>query len=202
VRTFRPFALVTLGVVLAGLLSAKAVASCGETSIAELAETADVVVYGTVTEIRQTSATEIGVVRLRVERVLKGAVQAQIDVAIGPKSQPLDSTDYVGAQPGEKHTLYLYSADNDPWTTNLRIGSHAGAPTAEETAYFGPGREPAVQGSVGKPAVVGSGREFSGTRSPAPRAGDASFALGAFTIAAIALAVAVFARRVTQGPRR
>lgn len=191
----------TLAASLAGLIPAEVAASCAAASIAESAQEADVVVYGTVAEILQTTSNEIGVVRFHVERVFKGTIQPEIDVAIGPKSEPLSSTDYVGAKPGEKHTLYLYSADNDPWKTSLCTGSHAGAPTAEETTYFGPGREPAVAGTARDPVVVGPGREFSGTQSSAPRTDDTPVVLGAIAIAAIALAVAILTRRATQGRR-
>lgn len=201
-RVFRLFAVVALAVVLAGL-PAKAATSCAALSIAELAELADVVVYGTVTEIRPAVAPEIGVVRFRVERVFKGTPLGEIEVAIGPSGDPIWSTDYVVTQRGSTHTLYLSSADNDPWKTDVCSGSHPGAPTSEETAYFGPGREPAVPGPGREIAVPGTGGGTAsfGTRSSVSPRDDIPFVFGTFAVASIAFAAAFFARRATRGRR-
>lgn len=175
-RVFRLLAVVALAVALAGLIPATAAASCVQTSTAERAALADVVVYGTVTETRQTFAPAGGVIRFRPERLLKGTLPGDVEVYLGPtKGGAITSVDYEAVRQGEAHTLYLRSAgiENGAWQTDACSGSHVGAPTSEETAFFG-------AGSVAPPA--------------APQ-DNTPLALGAIAIAAIALAGALVARR-------
>ncbi|MGH2492395.1 MAG: hypothetical protein ACRDF9_12890 [Candidatus Limnocylindria bacterium] len=117
-----------------------ALASCVQTTVAERAPLAEVVVYGTVTETRQTFAPASGVIRFRPERFLKGTLPGEVEVYLGPtKGGPITSVDYEAVTRDEAHTLYLRSADNGAWQTDVCSGSHVGAPTSEETAFFGAG---------------------------------------------------------------
>ena len=164
------FAAVLFGMSLA---SSPALASCVQTTVAERAALAEVVVYGTVTETRQTFAPASGVIRFRPERFLKGTLPGEVEVYLGPtKGGAITSVDYSAVIRGEAHTLYLKAAGNDAWQTDACSGSHVGAPTAEEASFFG-----------------------TGTAVPptAPK-DNTPLALGALVIAAIALAGAVFAR--------
>ena len=164
------FAAVLFGMSVA---SSPALASCLQTTVAERAALAEVVVYGTVTETRQTFAPASGVIRFRPERFLKGTFVGEVEVYLGPtKGGAITSVDYSAVIRGEAHTLYLKAAGNGAWQTDACTGSHVGAPTAEEASFFG-----------------------TGTAAPpsAPR-DNTTLALGALVIAAIALAGAVFAR--------
>jgi hypothetical protein len=155
------------------LASSPALASCLQTTVSEQAALAEVVVYGKVTETRQTFAPASGVIRFRPERFLKGTLPGEIEVFLGPtKGGAITSVDYSAVIRGEAHTLYLKAAGNGAWQTDACSGSHVGAPTAEEAAFFG-----------------------TGTAAPptAPK-DNTTLALGALVIAAIALAGAVFAR--------
>src|SRR5712691_2876834 len=116
-------------------VSSPALASCVQTTVAERATLAEVVVYGAVIETRQTFAPAGGVIRFRPERFLKGTLPGEVEVYLGP--------------------------------------THGGAPTAEETSFFG-------TGSAAAPS--------------APK-DNTPLALVAVAIAAIALAGALFARR-------
>jgi hypothetical protein len=173
VRTLaRPllFAAVLLGM---GWASSPALASCLQTTVAERAALAEVVVYGTVTETRQTFAPASGVIRFRPERFLKGTLPGEVEVYLGPtKGGAITSVDYSAVIRGEAHTLYLKAAGNGAWQTDACAGSHVGAPTAEEASFFGTGT----------------------TAPPAAPKDNTPLALGALVIAAIALAGAVFAR--------
>jgi hypothetical protein len=155
------------------LASSPALASCLQTTVAERAALAEVVVYGTVTETRQTFAPASGVIRFRPERFLKGTLPGEVEVYLGPtKGGAITSVDYSAVIRGEGHTLYLRASENGAWQTDACSGSHVGAPTAEEASFFG-----------------------TGTAAPptAPK-DNTALALGALVIAAIALAGAVFAR--------
>jgi hypothetical protein len=155
------------------LAPSPALASCLQTSVAERAAVAEVVVYGTVTETRQTFAPASGVIRFRPERFLKGTLPGEVEVYLGPtKGGAITSVDYSAVIRGEAHTLYLKAAGNGEWQTDACSGSHVGAPTAEEASFFG-----------------------TGTAAPpiAPK-DNTPLALGALVIAAIALAGAVVAR--------
>ena len=180
-RARRVFAVVALGIALAGLSPATAHASCVQTTVAERAALAEVVVYGTVTETRQTFAPASGVIRFRPERFLKGTLPGEVEVFLGPtKGGPITSVDYEAVVRGESHTLYLRSAGNDAWQTDVCSGSHLGVPTPEETAVFG--------GSTAAPP-------------PAPPGDSTLFVLGALGVAAVAVAaLALFVRRRHAGP--
>jgi len=167
------FGAVALAVVIAGLVPVAADASCVQTSVAERAAMADVVVYGTVTETRQTFAAAGGVIRFRPERFLKGTFPGEVEVYLGPsKGGAVTSVDYQAALRDEAHTLYLRAAGNNTWQTDACSGSHAGAPTTEESAFFG-----------------------AGTSAPptAPR-DNTPLVLGAVAVAAVAIAAALFVR--------
>jgi len=155
-------------------VSSPALASCVQTTVAERATLAEVVVYGTVTETRQTFAPAGGVIRFRPERFLKGTLPGEVEVYLGPThGGAITSVDYEAVRRGEAHTLYVRSAGNGSWETDACSGSHVGAPTAEETSFFG-------TGSAAPP------------RAPKD---NTPLALIAVAIAAIALAGALFARR-------
>ena len=156
-----------------GLASSPALASCVQTTVAERAALAEVVVYGTVTETRQTFAPASGVIRFRPERFLKGTLPGEVEVYLGPtKGGAITSVDYSAVIRGEAHTLYLKAAGNGAWQTDACSGSHAGAPAADEASFFG-----------------------TGTAAPPTTPKDNTpLALGALVIAAIALAGALFAR--------
>jgi hypothetical protein len=164
------FAAVLFGMSLA---SSPALASCLKTTVSEQAALADVVVYGTVTETRQTFAPASGVIRFRPERFLKGTFAGDVEVYLGPtKGGAITSVDYSAVIRGEAHTLYLKAAGNGAWQTDACSGSHVGAPAAEEASFFG-----------------------AGTAAPPTAPTDnTTLALGALVIAAIALAGALFAR--------
>jgi len=174
----RLFRVVALAVVVAGLVPVAAVASCVQATVAERAAIADVVVYGTVTETRQTFAAAGGVIRFRPERFLKGTFPGEVEVYLGPsKGGAVTSVDYQAALRGEAHTLYLRAAGNNTWQTDACSGSHSGAPLAEETSLFGTGV----------------------TAPPTAPSDNTPLALGAVAIAAIAVAAALFVRRYS-GP--
>jgi len=164
------FAAVLFGM---SLPSSSALASCVQATVAQRAALADVVVYGTVTETRQTFAPASGVIRFRPDRFLKGTLPGEVEVYLGPtKGGAITSVDYSAVIRGEAHTLYLRASDNGGWQTDACSGSHVGAPTAEEAAFLGPGT----------------------AAPPAAPKDNTPLALGALVIAAIALAAAVFAR--------
>jgi len=155
------------------LASSPAQASCVQTTIADRAALADVVVYGTVTQTRQTFAAAGGVIRFRPERFLKGTLPGEVEVYLGPsKGGAITSVDYTAVTRGEAHTLYLRSAGDGGWQTDACSGSHAGAPTSEESSFFGAGV----------------------TAPPTAPKDNTSLALGALAIAAAALAAALYAR--------
>jgi hypothetical protein len=155
------------------LASSPALASCLQTTVAERAAIAEVVVYGTVTETRQTFAPASGVIRFGPERFLKGMLPGDVEIYLGPtKGGAITSVDYTAVIRGEAHTLYLKAAGNGSWQTDACSGSHVGAPTAEEASFFG-----------------------TGTAAPPTTPKDnTTLALGALVIAAVALAGAVVAR--------
>lgn len=158
----------------AGWLSSPALGSCVQSTVTERAALAEVVVYGTVTETRQTFAAASGVIRFRPGRYLKGALPGEVEVYLGPtKGGAVTSVDYEAALRGQAHTLYLRSAGDGAWQTDACSGSHVGAPTSEETAFFGTGT----------------------SAPPAAPKDNTPLALGAVAIAAIALAAALVARR-------
>lgn len=155
-------------------------ASCAQQSLREQAASADVVVYGTVTQTRQTFAAAGGVIGFRPERFLKGALPGEVEVFLGPtRGGAVTSVDYEAVQRGEAHTLYLRSTGDGGWETNACSGSHKGAPTADETAVFGAGT----------------------TAPPAAPRDNTLLALGALAVAVAALAlVAALGARAQAGP--
>jgi hypothetical protein len=168
--------LVLLGAVWA---SSPALASCVQTTVTERAGLADVVVYGTVTETRQTFAPASGVIRFRPERFLKGTLGGEVEVYLGPtKGGAITSVDYEAVVRGEAHTLYLRSAGDGAWQTDACSGSHAGAPVPEENALFG-----------------------TGTSAPpvAPQ-NNTVLVLGAVAMAAVAITAVVLVARRQAGP--
>jgi hypothetical protein len=157
-----------------GLFSVAAAGSCVQTTVAQRAALAEVVVYGTVTETRQTFAPAGGVIRFLPDRFLKGTLPGEVELYLGPtKGGAITSVDYEAVQRGQAHTLYLRSAGNGAWQTDACSGSHVGPPTSEENALFG-------TGTAAPPA--------------APR-DNTVLAFGAVALAAIALAAALIARR-------
>lgn len=171
-------AVVASAVALLGLLPATAAASCLQMTVAERAAVAEVVVYGTVTETRQTFAPAGGVIRFTPERFLTGTLPGEVEVYLGPsKGGPITSVDYEAVRRGEAHTLYLRAAGNGAWQTDVCSGSHVGAPTTEEGAFFG-------TGSAGPPTAPTD---------------NMPLVLGAAAVALIAIA-AVFVARRYAGP--
>lgn len=169
-----------------------ALASCAPpASVAENAERAEAVIYGTVTGQASGSVT------LRVDSVLKGSASQTLTVFVGPGrgsgggQTVMTSVDY-DAPLGTSHVLYLIRGEDGQLETNACIGSHAGAPTANETAHFGPGTAPTAAGP--DPAGDGVGRMPLALEPPLAFA-----ALGLLAIAAAAAAV-VLRRRLV--PRR
>lgn len=144
--------LVTLAAV-ALAFARPAVASCAPPApVAENTARAAVVVHGTV-----TSASG-GAITLRVDRVLKGSAGAILTVYAGPQrggsggTAVATSVDY-SAEVSTDHVIYAVRAEDGQLETNACIGSHAGAPTAEEAAFFGAGASPFPGGESG--ATVG-----------------------------------------------
>jgi hypothetical protein len=143
-------------------------------SVAEQAAAAEVVVYGTVTETRQTFVAASGVIRFQPQRFLKGALPSEVEVYLGPsRGGAISSVDYTAVIRGEAHTLYLRSAGNGSWETNACSGSHVGAPSADESLFFGTGT----------------------SAPPAAPKDNMPFVLGAGAVAVIALAGALLVRR-------
>jgi hypothetical protein len=170
-----------LPVVLFGAVwvSSPALASCVQTTVAERAALAEVVVYGTVTETRQTFAPASGVIRFRPERFLKGTLPGEVEVYLGPtKGGGITSVDYEAVVRGEAHTLYLRSAGKGAWQTDACTGSHAGPPVSEETSLLG-----------------------TGTSAPpvAPQ-NNTLLVLGAVAMAAVAITAALLVARRHAGP--
>ena len=133
-----------------------ALASCVQESAVEQAARADVIVVGTVTETRQTFVAAGGVIRFRPERVLKGTLTTVVQVYLGPShGNSATSVDYSAATTGERHTLYLRTADDGSYETNACSGSHAGPLTADEDKLFGAGTlVTAPTDDSGRPAII------------------------------------------------
>ncbi|MBM4435180.1 MAG: hypothetical protein FJ028_08790 [Chloroflexi bacterium] len=121
--------------------------------------------------------------------VLKGSAPARIGVALGPEvgggrgPVGVTSVDH-SAKPGEDHTLCPRQNAPGGYATDACAGSHPGAPTAEEAAYFGAGRP--------QDRAPGAITEATGT----DRAVAAVATLAAAAAAAIAIA---YARRSSRG---
>jgi hypothetical protein len=157
-----------------------ALASCLQMTVAEAGALAEVIVYGTVTETRQTFAPASGVIRFQPVRFLKGTLPGEVEVYLGPsRGGAVTSVDYTAVVRGEAHTLYLRSAGNGSWETNACSGSHIGAPLPEETGLFGGGT----------------------SAPPAAPKDDTLLFLGAAGVAVIAMAgIALLLRRRQAGP--
>ena len=180
VRALGRLLLVPLLLVGVSAMASPALASCLQITVAEAGALAEVVVYGTVTETRQTFAPASGVIRFQPVRFLKGTLPGEVEVFLGPsRGGAISSVNYTAVIRGEAHTLYLRSVGNGAWETNACSGSHVGAPTPEESTFFG-----------------------TGTSAPpvAPR-DNMPFVLAAVAVAVIALAtVLVVRRRYSGGP--
>lgn len=129
---------------LLALTPSPADASCAPPApLAENAARAVAVVYGRVT------AEGSGSVTLRIDRVLKGTVTSPLTVFLGPtRPSPggpmsFTSVDYR-AERGTDHVLYLIRGADGQVETNACIGSHAGPPTDEESAFYGAAVSPAA----------------------------------------------------------
>jgi hypothetical protein len=141
---------IALAVVAVGaLLGSAAEASCRPPApVAQNAAHADVVVYGRVSAV-SGGFPPGGSVTFQVQRVLKGTAQSSIRVHVGPVPGTPTSVDYGGALLGTDHVLYLRTSGSGEYTTDACNGSHAGAPTADEVAHFGPGTAPVAASGGG-----------------------------------------------------
>jgi hypothetical protein len=148
-RLSRALMVVLWSLSVVGLGAAPAGASCAAPqSIKETADRADAVVYVRVVGLE---GPPIGApsrfALVKVERVLKGSVYVDIGVALGPEADAppgtvvATSVDYR-AERGTDHTLYMKQRAPGGYATDACAGSHPGAPTAEETAFFGQGKPP------------------------------------------------------------
>jgi len=150
----RPLAGGVAAIVVFSLLGGSVHASCAApATVAENAGRAVAVVHGTVTEISG------GAVVLRVGRVLKGGAGPEIRAFVGPArggTAIATSVDYA-ASVGTEHVLYLIRGEDGQLETNACIGSHPGAPGAEELAYFGAGAPPAPVADAESPFSVVAG---------------------------------------------
>jgi hypothetical protein len=177
--TLRIVGALVFAAAIVGLFPATAAASCLQTTVAQSAALAEVVVYGTVTETRQTFAPASGVIRFQPQRFLKGTLPGEVEVFLGPtKGGPITSVDYEavvrgGGDLAATHTLYLRAAGNGAWQTDACSGSHVGAPTPEENTFFGTGT----------------------SAPPAAPINNVPFVIAAVALAAIALAALSVARR-------
>jgi hypothetical protein len=121
-----------------------AAASCAPpVTVAENAARAVAVVYGTVTASSGSALT------IRIDRVLKGDIQTPARVFVGPArggglAPVVTSVDYP-ATVGSDHVLYVVRGSDGELETNACVGSHAGRPNDNETAFFGAGTAPAAQ---------------------------------------------------------
>lgn len=157
-RVLGRFLMLPLLLLAMSVAASPAAASCIQVTVAEAAALAEVVVYGTVTETRQTFAPASGVIRFQAVRFLKGTLPGEVEVYLGPgRGGAVTSVDYTAVVRGEAHTLYLRSAGNGAWETNACSRSHAGAPTPEETAFFGTGTSaPPAAPRDNMPLVLGA----------------------------------------------
>lgn len=127
-----------------------AAASCAPpAAVSENASRAEAVVYGTVASGDRSRVT------VRVERVLKGTVGSTVAAYLGPtRGGGASSIDYT-APVGSDHVMYLVRASDGQLETNACNGSHAGAPTAEESAHFGAGTTPSGTSATTAPLTPG-----------------------------------------------
>lgn len=146
----RPLLAVLAAAALLVAFARPAAASCAPPApVAENAGRAVAVVYGTVTSGDYSRAT------VRVDRVLKGSVGSTVTTYLGPmRGGGASSIDYT-AGVGTDHVLYLVRGADGQLETNACIGSHPGAPTAEENAYFGAGSAPSGTSATAAPSPTG-----------------------------------------------
>ena len=158
-----------------------ALASCIQQTVPEQADRAEVIVYGRVNMLEGPPSVPSRFAIFDVQRVLKGSAKSRIGVALGPEVGPRQggagvavatSVDY-NVKPGEEHTLYLKQNAPGGFSTDACAGSHAGPPTAEETALLGAGKDP-------DPAPMGIGGATASDR----------VAAGIATVVALAAGVA------------
>jgi hypothetical protein len=135
----RYLAALALGVILISTVFAtRTAASCVEPNLADQVARADVIAYGTVMRpVGLPFFPPARTIKFRVDRVLKGTAQFEMDVTIGPGGAAVTSVDYQ-ADDGTAHTLYLRRT-GDAFATDACSGSHPGQPSAEETALLGQG---------------------------------------------------------------
>lgn len=142
----RPLLAMLVAVALLAAFASPAAASCAPPApVAENADRAVAVVYGTVTSGDSSRVT------VRVDRVLKGSVGSTVTTYLGPtRGGGASSIDYT-AGVGTDHVLYLVRGEDGQLETNACIGSHAGPPTAEENAHFGAGSAPSGTSATAAP---------------------------------------------------
>lgn len=140
--------------VVSGALGSAAAASCIQEDVPAKTARADAVVHARVVALEGPPGAPSRFAFAEVLTVLKGSAPARIGVALGPEAGggggPVAATsvDY-SAKPGEDHTLYLRRNAPGGFATDACSGSHPGAPTAEEAAYFGQGHPPSrVAGGI------------------------------------------------------
>jgi hypothetical protein len=169
----RPLAGALAAIALALVLATPAAASCAPpVSVAENATRATAVVHGTVTDASG------GALTVRLDRVLKGQVEAGIRVFVGPARAGVAATsvDYL-AQAGSDHVLYLIRGADGQLETNACIGSHPGSANPDEVAHFGAGTAPSAGSSPDTgPAVAIAPFEISPIWSAIVLAGAAEVA--------------------------
>ncbi len=131
------------------VFSSPAAASCApRASAAENGARAEVVVYGTATDVSG------GAVTLSVDRVLKGQVGSSVRVFYGPGRGGFGGTsiDY-SPDLGSDHVLYIGRGADGQLETNVCIGSHPGPPDASEVTFFGLSSSSAAPSATSAPAV-------------------------------------------------
>lgn len=152
--------IVGLTLALAGLAGAPtaALGSCMPPDLADQIARAEVIVYGTVAETRQTFAPAGGVIKFKPERVLKGALTTAVEVYLGPsRGGAITSVDYMAATRGDGHTLYLRRVEDGAYETDACSGSHPGVPTPEEEKALGAGTTVEPVSDTGVWVAVGDG---------------------------------------------
>lgn len=146
-------------------------ASCRQQTLAEQAARADVVAVG-----------HLSGDRLEIRQVLKGQASGTIQVRLRPEGNVVTSVDYMPKDDTDQ-TLYLRREGSDN-VTDACSGSHEGAPTAEERAFFG----------VDAP-LVATGGEATSTNIGIATSTGLVLALAALAVGAFALFVVLRSRR-------
>lgn len=130
-------------------LGGAAAASCIQEDLPAKAARADAVVHARVVALEGPPGAPSRFAFVEVLTVLKGSAMARIGIALGPGAEggispgaPVATSVDYSAKPGEEHTLYLKQHAPGGFATDACSGSHPGAPTGEEAAYFGAGRPP------------------------------------------------------------